>query len=151
MTEQERIANEADKRQLLTTNQGERQLTTRPPGAGPEALTRYKQGQQNRCPHRVTTGSLTPSRQILHSKYESSPVARFTRQRVCPTVRIWDNIAGDWDGVVIHQESTCHSAVETHPVPSPGDGRPHPSTHPLPSPLRPPIQGAGRCGGHELD
>lgn len=36
-------------------------------------LTRYKHGQQNRCPHRVTTGSFTPSRQMLHSKYESSP------------------------------------------------------------------------------
>lgn len=36
-------------------------------------LTRYRHDQQNRWPHRVTTGSRTPSRQMLHSKYASSP------------------------------------------------------------------------------
>jgi len=41
--------------------------------AARHGLTRYRHGQQKRCPHRVTTGSFTPSRQMLHSKYESSP------------------------------------------------------------------------------
>lgn len=44
--------------------------------------TRYKHGQQKRCPHRVTTGSRTPSRQMLHSKCESSPAGPKTNGKL---------------------------------------------------------------------